>query len=93
MKLTPTLNNYNKSKAKMAKIFSVKLRNLRQSYNLSLEDVADKLGISRQSIIYYSMGDRLPSIPILVAIAELFCTSTDFLLGLSNERFKKEKLR
>lgn len=86
MKLTPTLKKYKISSAKMAKIFSIRLKMLRQLRNLSLEDLASELGISRQSIVYYSMGDRLPSIPILVAIAKLFGTSTDYLLGLSNTK-------
>lgn len=46
-------------------------------------------GISRQSVVYYAMGDRLPKISILVALAKLFNTSTDFLLGLTNERYVK----
>lgn len=87
MRLTPKLNDYKNSNAEMAKIFSVRLKKLRQSHCMSLEDVANKLGISRQSLVYYTMGDRLPRIPILVAIADLFNTSTDYLLGLTSERY------
>lgn len=92
MKLTPALKQYKNSSDRMAKVFSRRFKNLRQSHSLSLEDLANELGISRQSIIYYSIGDRLPSIPILVAIAKLFGTSTDYLLGLSNEKFKERRI-
>lgn len=89
MQLTPKLKDYKESNRKMAKIFSCRLKKLRESYDMSLDDVACALGISRQSIIYYAMSDRLPRIPILVEIAKLFATSTDYLLGLTNERYHK----
>ena len=85
MKLTPELEEYKLSNAAIAGIFSRRFKVLRKAYELSLNDVADTLGISRQSIVYYAMGDRLPRIPILVAIAKLFDTSTDYLLGLTNK--------
>lgn len=85
MKLTPELEEYKLSNAAIAGIFSRRFKVLRKAYELSLNDVADTLGISRQSIVYYAMGDRLPRIPILVAIAKLFDTSTDYLLRLTNK--------
>ncbi len=54
---------------------------------MTLEEIADTLGISRQSIIYYIMGDRIPKVPILIQIAKMFGTSVDFLLGVSNKRW------
>lgn len=84
MKLTPELKEYKLSNAAAAEIFSRRFTKLRKAYQMSLNDVADTLGISRQSIVYYAMGNRLPRIPILIAIAKLFNTSTDYLLGLKN---------
>lgn len=84
MKLTPELEEYKLSNAAAAEIFSKRFKILRNAYQMSLNDVADTLGISRQSIVYYAMGNRLPRIPILIAIAKLFNTSTDYLLGLRN---------
>ena len=54
--------------------------------SLTLEGIADIIGTSRQSVVYYAMGDRLPSIPVLICIATMFATSVDYLLGVSNER-------
>lgn len=58
MKLTPKLKDYKKSNAEIAKTFRIRFKALRQSRNMTLDDVASKLGISRQSIVYYAMGDR-----------------------------------
>ena len=82
MKLTPELEEYKLTNANVAKIFCKRFKVLREAYRMSQNDVADTLGISRQSIVYYAMGDRLPRIPILISIAKLFNTSTDYLLGL-----------
>ncbi len=88
MKLTPELEDYKMSNAAIAKVFSKRFKVLRQAYEMSLTDVADCLGLSRQSIVYYSMGDRLPRIPILIALAKLFETSVDYLLGLTDNYYK-----
>ena len=70
------------SDAVITEIFSKRFKELRNVYGMSIDDVAKRLKISRQSVVYYSMGDRLPRIPILIAIAKLFNTSMDYLLGL-----------
>lgn len=82
MKMTPKLEEYKLSNTAIAEIFSNRFKVLRKEYQMSLGDVADTLGISRQSIVFYAMGNRLPRIPILIAIARLFNTSMDYLLGL-----------
>lgn len=84
MKLTPELEEYKQFNKDTAKIFGERFTILRTANRMSLNDVADTLGISRQSIIYYAMGDRLPRIPILISIAKLFNTSTDYLLGVDS---------
>lgn len=90
MKMTPELESYKVSNAAAAKVFSRRFKVLRKAYEMSLEDVADTLGLSRQSIVYYAMGDRLPRIPILIELAKLFETSTDYLLGLTNKHKNDE---
>lgn len=85
MKITPALEVYRTSNKAVAAVFAKRLRFLRDLFDVSLEELADKLKISRQSLVYYAMGDRLPRIPILISIAKIFGTSTDYLLGLSDE--------
>lgn len=86
MHITPQLEQYQNDNAKLCKIFSSRLKNLKAGQCMTLEEIADILGISRQSVVYYSMGDRLPSVPIIIRIAKLFGTSVDYLLGVSNRR-------
>lgn len=51
---------------------SKKLKNLREEKNLTQEELAKTLGISRQSIISLEQGKCLPSLPLAVSFAETF---------------------
>jgi HSP20 family molecular chaperone IbpA len=48
------------------------LRDLRQAHELSQEELARQLNISRQSIISLERGEYLPSAPLLIAMMEFF---------------------
>lgn len=49
-----------------------KLRSLRKEHELSQEDLADALGISRQSIIALERGKYMPSLPLAVSMCQFF---------------------
>ena len=51
---------------------SKKLKNLREEKNLTQEELAKTLGVSRQSIISLEQGKCLPSLPLAVSFAEIF---------------------
>lgn len=61
--------------------FSDKLKDLRKSKNMSQEQLAEKLYVSRQAITKWENGTGLPDIENIVAIAALFNTSLDDLLS------------
>lgn len=57
-----------------------KITKLRISYNISQEELADKLNISRQSVSKWEMDQALPQIDKALKICELFGISADELL-------------
>lgn len=59
--------------------FSSKIKNLREEKKLTQEELAERLGISRQSIISVERGKNLPSLPLALRIAEIFEQSFDEL--------------
>lgn len=61
--------------------FSDKLKDLRKSKNMSQEQLAEKLYVSRQAITKWENGTGLPDIENIVAISALFKTSLDDLLS------------
>lgn len=66
---------------------------LRQLTGESQQDVADAIGITRQTLNRYELGQRTANIDILKALAEHFDVSADYLLGLSNARTVKKDLQ
>jgi transcriptional regulator with XRE-family HTH domain len=70
-----------------------RLRGLRKKRRLTLQDMADKLGVARSTYAGYESNYRQPDLDILVQIAEILQTSTDYLLGLTDNPYPKEPTR
>ncbi len=66
--------------------FGVKLKALRKGQSLTQQQLADRIGVAKSVVSYYESGDRYPSYDILIKIARLFHTSTDYLLDIEKER-------
>lgn len=60
--------------------FYEKLILLRREKGFSQEQLADLLGISRQAVSKWESGNTLPDTEKLIALADLFGTSIDYLL-------------
>lgn len=60
--------------------FSDKLKEIRKNEGLSQEQLAEKIGVSRQAITKWETGKGLPDVENMVIIAEIFKTTLDELL-------------
>lgn len=63
--------------------FSEKLLTLRKASNLTQEQLAEKLDVSRQSISKWESGQATPELEKIVAISTIFDVTTDYLLKSS----------
>jgi len=71
-----------------------KIRLLRLEYKMTQEQLADRLGISYQSVSRWENCITYPDIEILPAIAKCFSVSLDYLLGQDDaEKQKKTQKR
>lgn len=61
---------------------SENLKKYRMMKNLTQEDVAMYLGITPQSVSKWERGESYPDITFLPALANIFETSTDLLIGM-----------
>ena len=61
-----------------------RLRNLRKSKNMSQDELAIKVGVSKSSISCYEKGTRTPSIETLIDFMSLFGVTSDYLIGSDN---------
>jgi len=59
------------------------IKKYRKAKNITQEEMADKLNVSRQSYINYENGDTEPSFDTLKNISRILNTSIDDLLGNS----------
>lgn len=64
-------------------MFCDNLTELRKLANMSQEELAEKIGISRQTLSKYETGESLPDIDKCMAIAEVFGVSLDDLVNYS----------
>lgn len=62
-------------------VFNERLKYLRQSKELNQVQLADKLGVKKQSISNWENDNIMPSVDMLERIADYFKVSTDYLLG------------
>lgn len=59
----------------------MRLKELREERRLSQEGLALKLNVSQSTISAYEVGDRTPDLETLIAIAQFFNVSLDYLAG------------
>lgn len=58
-----------------------RLKHLRMDNNYSQRDVARLLDISTSLVSAYETGERTPPVDKLVGLADLYHTTTDYILG------------
>ena len=68
------------------------IRNLRLQHKLTQEQLADRLGVSYQSVSRWENDVTYPDIEFLPAIARQFSVTTDYLLG-QNDFEKRKRIR
>lgn len=64
----------------------MRLRDLREDHDMSQQDVAKILGTTFQYYQKYESGVRPIPVERLEILADLYCTSTDYILGRTSVR-------
>lgn len=62
------------------------IRALRNERNISQERLGKKIGVTRSMIALYESGERLPSLSALIELSRALGVTTDYLLGVSQEK-------
>lgn len=69
------------------------LKKLRNKANISQQQLADVIGVSQQSINKYENHGVEPDIATLIALADYFSTSVDYLVGNTDIERKIENVQ
>lgn len=64
--------------------FGKALSSLRKQADMTQNEIADRLNLSRQAISKYERGESFPDISVLVMIADMFSITLDELIGYGN---------
>ena len=63
----------------------MKLKELRNEKNLTLNKLSEKINISPQVLSRYERGDREPDIKTLITLSDFFGVSVDYLIGREDD--------
>lgn len=64
-----------------------RIKELRIANNLTQVDLATDLSVTKQCISNWENNNILPSVDMLVKLANYFSVSTDYLLGIDNHKY------
>ena len=66
--------------------FAERLQTLRKEKGMTQREMAELMQMQLRSYQHYEGGDRRPDYEGLIALADYFGVSTDYLLGRSDQR-------
>lgn len=61
------------------------IKKLRLAYGINQVTFGNMLGVTKQCVSNWENDNVLPSIEMLIKMADIFCVTTDYLLGRSEE--------
>lgn len=63
-----------------------KIKQLRGQKNLTQDQLASRLSVTKSVISAYENGLRFPSLEVLIQLAYVFNVTTDYLLGVNKKQ-------
>lgn len=70
----------NKNAEKNASSLGERIQSLRKSRGISQEELADRMGVSRQAVSKWESGQNIPDLEKIILLSDYFETTTDYLL-------------
>lgn len=68
-----------------------RIKQLREEFQMTQQDLADKIDGAKSTIAMYEKGDRKPSMEVLIKLSEIFNCSIDYLIGKSESKTVEEE--
>jgi len=73
-------------------LFGDNLRELRKKKNISQETIGKLCGVAKNTVSNWENNINKPDIELVKIIAHFFGVSTDYLLGVDNDKIEKLKI-
>lgn len=65
--------------------FSLRLKELRKTNNLTLEQLGKNIGSTKATMSNYETGQKKPSLDMVIKLADYFQVSIDYLVGRTDD--------
>lgn len=65
--------------------FQERILQLKKDRKVLQKDIAAAIGLSLRAYQYYEKGQMVPTMPVLIALADYFDVSIDYLVGRSDD--------
>lgn len=69
--------------------FALRMKELRKERKLKQQELADEFSVKLRTYQGYEYGESYPEVAKLLAMAEFFHVSLDYLMGLSDVRERR----
>lgn len=69
--------------------FATRLKELRKEKGLTQKQLAEQTEMSERGIQNYELGERKPAFDVLIALADYFDVSLDYLCGRSDVKERR----
>ena len=63
-----------------------RIRNLREDLDLTQAEIGQRINVPQRTYAYYESGERMIPPQVLVALAQFYHVSVDYLLGLTDQK-------
>ena len=63
-----------------------RIRDLREDKDLTQREVGEAINVPQRTYAYYESGERMVPPQVLVALAQFYNVSVDYLLGLTDKK-------
>jgi len=67
-------------------MINMNLKKLRKAHRFTQEEIADKIGVSRQAVAKWESGETIPDISNCIALSELYRVTLDDLVNFKEEK-------
>ena len=63
-----------------------RIRDLREDSDLTQAELGTQINVPQRTYAYYESGERMIPPQVLIALAQLYSVSVDYLLGLTDQK-------
>ena len=63
-----------------------RIRNLREDADLTQAELGEQINVPQRTYAYYESGERMIPPQVLIALAQFYRVSIDYLLGLTDQK-------